>query len=87
MHTRVAGSGIQLPFNVHTAIVFLTGTNPGLHPNRISAPSVVFWYVPIMEPFPGTVGLLQLAGEKRKWHSYKIAYAPTNVLKNNQEST
>ena len=37
-----AGSGVQLPFDAHTAVTFPAGTNPGLHPNTISAPSVVF---------------------------------------------
>ena len=36
------GSGVQLPFDAQTAVTFPAGTNPGLHPNTISAPSVVF---------------------------------------------
>ena len=36
------GSGVQLPFDAQTAVTFPAGTNPGLHPNTITAPSVVF---------------------------------------------
>ena len=42
MHPRVAGSGSQLPFAPHTALVLQAGTKPGLHLKNISAPSVVF---------------------------------------------
>ena len=37
-----AGSGVQLPFDAQTAVTFPAGTNPGLHPNTITAPSVAF---------------------------------------------
>ena len=42
VHITSAGSGVQLPFDAHTAVTFPAGTNPGLHPNTITAPSVVF---------------------------------------------
>ena len=59
----MAGSGVQLPSDAHTAVIFPAGTNPGLHPNTILVPADVFLYVP-MEPFVGTVGSPQLAGRK-----------------------
>ena len=59
VHTRVAGSGFHLPSAVHIALILSVGTNPGLHLKNISAPSVVFTNAS-MEPFPGTLGSLQL---------------------------
>ena len=59
IHITSAGLGFHLPSVAQTAVIFSVGTNLGLHPNTISAPSVVFWYGS-MEPFPGKVGSLQL---------------------------
>jgi len=59
VQTRVAGSGFHLPSDVHVALILSAGTNPGLHLKNISAPSVVFTNASI-EPFPGTLGSLQL---------------------------
>ena len=59
VQTRVAGSGFHLPSAVHIALILSAGTNPGLHLKNISAPSVVFTNAS-MEPFPGTLGSLQL---------------------------
>ena len=42
VHLTSAGSGVQLPFDAQTAVTFPAGINPGLHPNTITAPSVVF---------------------------------------------
>ena len=66
VHTRPAGSGVHLPSAPHTAVTLPTGTNIGLHPISISAPSVVFWYGSI-EPFVGKVGSLQLTGRRKEW--------------------
>ena len=70
MHTRVAGSGFHLPSDAHTALIFLAGTNPGLHLKNISAPSSMFWYGSIT-PFSGTVGSLQLA-VVRRWRQAEV---------------
>ena len=64
MHTRVAGSGVQVPFgdipsDVHTVVIFLVGTNPVLHLKIISASPNVLGIVP-MEPFSGAIGIPQL---------------------------
>ena len=68
MHTRVAGSGVQVPFgdipsDVHTAIIFPVGTNPVLHLKNISAPPSVFGTV-TMEPLSGAAGIPQLTERK-----------------------
>ena len=42
VHLTSAGLGLHLPSDAHTAVIFPAGTNPGLHPNTITAPSVVF---------------------------------------------
>ena len=65
VHTRAAGSEVQLPSAVHTALILPAGTNPGLHMKIISAPSSVLWYGSTT-PFSGAVGSLQLAVERRK---------------------
>ena len=64
MHTRVAGFGVQVPFDdtpsdVHTAIILPIGTNPVLHLKSISAPSSVLGTT-TMEPFPEGLGIPQL---------------------------
>ena len=64
MQTRVAGSGFHLLSGPHTAVIFPAGTNPGLHLKNISVPSSELRYGSIT-PFPGTVGSLQLAVERR----------------------
>ena len=68
MHTRVAGSGVQVPFgdtpfDLHTAVLFPVGTNPVLHLKSISAPPSVLGTF-AMEPFPGAVGIPQLTKGK-----------------------
>ena len=42
VHVRLPGSGVHIPLDVQVAVILPAGTNPGLHPNTISAPSVVF---------------------------------------------
>ena len=64
MHTRVAGSGFQVPFgdtpfDVHTAVIFPVGTNPVLHLKTISVPPSVFGTA-TKEPSPGATGIPQL---------------------------
>ena len=64
MHTRVAGSGVQVPFgdipsDVHTAVIFPVGTNPVSHLKSISVPPSVFGTA-AKEPLSGAVGILQL---------------------------
>ena len=51
VHTRAAGSEVQLPSAAHTALILPAGTNPGLHMKIISAPSSVLWYGSTT-PFP-----------------------------------
>ena len=68
MHTRVAGSGVQVPFgdtpfDLHTAVLFPVGTNPVLHLKSISAPPSVLGTF-AMEPFPGAIGIPQLTKRK-----------------------
>ena len=69
LHTRVAGSGVQVPFgdipsDVHTAVLFPVGTNPVLHLKIISAsPSVLG--TATMEPLSGAIGIPQLT-ERRQ---------------------
>ena len=63
MHTRVAGSGVQVPFgdtpsDVHTAVLLPVGTNPVLHLKTISVPPSVLGTA-AMEPLSGAVGILQ----------------------------
>ena len=65
VHTRAAGLEVQLPSAPHTALILPAGTYPGLHMKMISAPSSVLWYGSTT-PFPGAVGSLQLAVERRK---------------------
>ena len=69
MHTRVAGSGVQVPFgdipsDVHTAVLFPVGTNPVSHLKIISVPPSVLGTA-AMEPLPGAVGIPQLT-ERRE---------------------
>ena len=64
MHIRVAGFGVQVPFgdtpsDVHTAVIFLVGTNPVLHLKTISAPPSVLG-IATKEPFSGATGITQL---------------------------
>ena len=64
MHTRVAGSGVQVPFgdtpsDVHTAVIFPVGTNPVLHLKIISVPPSVFGTA-TKEPLSRAVGIPQL---------------------------
>ena len=42
VHVRRAGSGVHIPLGVQVAVILVGGTNIELHPNEISAPSVVF---------------------------------------------
>ena len=80
MHTRVAGSGVQVPFDdipsdVHTAVILPVGTNPVLHLKSISAPPSVLGTA-TMEPFPGATGIPQLTGGKsnanKAWKQYVV---------------
>ena len=64
MHVRSAGSGVHIPLGAQVAVILVGGTNIGLHPNEISAPSVVFGYGS-MEPSVGGVGSLQLTGGRK----------------------
>ena len=70
MHTRVAGSGVQVPFgdipsDVHTAVILPVGTNPVSHLINISvSPSVLG--TATMEPFPGAVGIPQLTKRREE---------------------
>ena len=64
MHTRVAGSGVQVPFgdipsDVHTAVIFPVGTNPVLHLKSILVPPSVLGTA-TKEPFSGATGVTQL---------------------------
>ena len=66
LHTRVAGSGVQVPFtvipsDVQFAFILPAGTYPRAHMKNISAPSRVLWYIS-MKPFRGPVGIPQLTG-------------------------
>ena len=68
MHTEVAGFGVQVPFgdlpsDVHTAVIFLVGTNPVLHLKIILAPLNVLGIV-TMEPLSGAIGIPQLTGRR-----------------------
>ena len=68
MHTRVAGSGVQVPFgdipsDVHTAVILPVGTNPVSHLKIISVPPSVLGTA-TTEPFPGAIGIPQLTGGK-----------------------
>ena len=68
MHTRVAGSGVQVPFgdtpfDLHIAVIFPVGTNPVSHLKSMSVPPSVLGTF-AMEPFPGATGILQLTKEK-----------------------
>ena len=64
MHTIVAGFGVQVPFvdipsDVHTAVIFPVGTNPVSHLKIISvSPSVLG--TATKEPFSGATGIPQL---------------------------
>ena len=74
MHTRVAGSGVQVPFgdtpsDVHTAVLLPVGTNPVLHLKSISVPPSVLGTA-VMEPLSGAVGIPQLtvrSNNNDKW--------------------
>ena len=74
MHTRVGGSGVQVPFgdtpsdDVHTAVLLPVGTNPVLHLKIISVPPSVFGTA-AMEPLPGAAGIPQLTERKKWWQS------------------
>ena len=68
MHTRVAGSGVQVPFgdtpsDMHTALILPVGTKPVLHLKSISVLLTVLGTF-AMEPFPGATGILQLTKGK-----------------------
>ena len=65
VHVRLPGSGVHIPLDTQVAVILVDGTNIGLHPKEISAPSVVFRYWS-MEPSIGEVGSLQLTGGRRK---------------------
>ena len=64
VHTWSAGSGVQFPVARHIELIRSIGTNPSLHLNDISEPSVL-WMGSLMEPFPGWVGTPQLT----RWKS------------------
>ena len=69
MHTRVAGSGVQVPFgdtpsDVHTAVLLPVGTNPVSHLKTISIPPNVLGTV-TMEPLSGAAGIPQLTERKK----------------------
>ena len=68
MHTRVAGSGVQVPFgdipsDTHTVLILPVGTNPVSHLKSMSVPPSVLGTF-AMEPFPGAVGIPQLTKGK-----------------------
>ena len=42
VHIRLVGLGVHIPLDAQVAVILVDGTNIGLHPNEISAPSVVF---------------------------------------------
>ena len=59
VHITSAGSGVHIPLDVQVAVILADGANIVLHPNNITAPSVVFRYGS-MEPSTGGVGSPQL---------------------------
>ena len=68
MHTREAGSGVQVPFgdipsDTHTVLILPVGTNPVSHLKIMSVPPSVLGTF-AMEPFPGAVGIPQLTKGK-----------------------
>ena len=68
LHTRAAGSGVQvpstvLPSDVQFALILPAGTYPGAHMKNISAPTSVLWYG-LIKPFRGPMGIPQLTGRK-----------------------
>ena len=69
LHTRSAGSGVQVPTtdtpsgDAQVAVILPAGTYLGLHLKYITAPpTVLVLWMFSMEPFLGTVGISQLTG-------------------------